>query len=520
MIFGYNDYLKFYNDQDLHRGLYEIRAGIGHKNLMSMYLVLTFPFLLYLSEHYRSRKISFIFFIYFVLAAVLIALCQSRVGLLALFTFIFLVVIYSVYRYRRRSIKLIGLLLVLLASFHLIFQSNGHYRQIIKRGLSIVYVNKNIDENSRSVYERKTLWKKTKEIFCDYPLMGCGIGQWKLLIVGYDINETRSKFGNIIFQQPHNDYLWVAAEYGILGIILFVLILLVPIVVLTRLKERSMLDFSLAMFFVIYALISVFDFPKERPQFLFFLAFSLALVSHKAWTKVLRFQRSIFFGLAIIILLFFAKRVLAESQMAQLQFNREKSKFTEVSKIATKVANLGVEYDQTATPIDFYVGEASFYKGDYTAAMTHFLKSIERSPYHLYSWNNIGAVYLKLGSDLKAIYSWEKAKDLSRDFAEPRLNLAQYYLYKNDPLAAENQLHFQLEKEDVVRYQAAWNSILDSLVRKSNIIANNKIMQNSLNDFNINQRRRNWFIQVFCRDSLSFKHQLLLDIHYASKQKK
>jgi O-antigen ligase len=520
MVYGYIDYFKYYNTQDLHRGLYDMRAAIGHKNLMSMFLVLTFPWLLYLANSFKFRGIHYFLFSYFVLAAALIVLCQSRVGMLALFIFLFLTVVFLIRRYQFNPIKIVVISIVLFASIHLIFKSDTNYQRIVKRGLSIVNINKDLDENSRSVYERKTLWKKTWEIFQDYPIMGCGLGQWKLHIVGYDINETRSKFGNIIFQQPHNDYLWVSAEYGILGVILFILILFTPLVILVRLKERSILDYSLAMFFILYTVVSMFDFPKERPQFLFVLASTLALVSKRSGSRFYAFPKVIFLVLAIYLLSFFAKRILAESQLAQLQFYRENNKFDQVSSLASRIANLGVEYDQTSTPIDFYLGEASFYKGNYSEAKAHFLKSIERSPYHLYSWNNIGAVYLKLGIDLKAIYSWEKAKDLSRDFTEPRLNLAQYYLNKNDPEEAEKQLHFLLERDDVVRYQAAWNNILDSLVIKTNFDTTSEVIQNRIKDFKADQRRKNWFIQVFCRDSLPFKQQLLLDISYATKQKK
>lgn len=519
MVYGYNDYFKYYNTQDLHRGLYDMRAAIGHKNLMSMFLVLTFPWLLYLAKSFKSSRIHFFLFTYFCLATILIVLCHSRVGMLALFFFFVFTVVFFVLRFRLKTFKIVAISIVLFAGIHLIFRSNNNYQRLVKRGLSIVYVNKDLDENSRSVYERKTLWKKTWEIFQDYPVLGCGLGQWKLLIVGYDINETRSKFGNIIFQQPHNDYLWVAAEYGVIGGVLFILILFCPMFLIAKQKERSILDYSLAMFFIIYALVSLFDFPKERPQFLFILAFALALVSRRSSRSVFPFPKTIFFGFAIFSLFFFAKRILAESQLAQLQFYRERSKFDQVSAIASKVDNLGVEYDQTATPIDFYLGEASFYNGNYPLAIKNFLKSIERSPYHLYSWNDIGAVYLKLGNDLKAIYSWEKAKDLSRDFAEPRLNLAQYYLNKNDPEEAEKQLHFLLEREDIFRYQTAWNAIIDSLVLKTNYDSTSEVIQNSIKDFKANQRRKNWFIYVFCRDSLSFKQQLLLDIHYATKQK-
>ena len=73
-----------------------------------------------------------------------------------------------------------------------------------------------------SLKERLTLWTKSLSMVKEAPLLGVGLGQWKIAlplygrIEKYEISDRGIK--EIIFQRPHNDYVWVLSEIGVLGL--------------------------------------------------------------------------------------------------------------------------------------------------------------------------------------------------------------------------------------------------------------------------------------------------------------
>ena len=494
-----------------------MRAAIGHKNLLSIYLVLTFPWLYYLFFELESKIAKFALVLYLAISIGLIFLCQSRVGMLGAVIYLIIISILIINQYRQFVFHFVVSVLVLLPLLHFTFKSSANYQRILKRSVSIFYANPNIDENSQSVKERKVLWSRTMDMIADNPILGKGLGQWKLHIGGYDINETRSKFGNIIFQQPHNDFLWIAAEYGIIGLILFIGLLAFPFISIWQKKNKEPIDDSLFVFFILYIVVSFFDFPKERPHFLWILSFALAVVSYRnadTFSSVKKWPTLIAF---LVCLVFFGNRILTENKMTQLIHYRQNGNQNEIILSANRIKSQGVHYDHTSTPLDFYIAESYFFKGSLDSSKKYFIKSIEQSPFHLYSWSNIGAVYLKSGEDLKAIYSWEKAKEISNDFSEPRLNLALYYIGKNEFVEAERHLHYKIVNEDLTRYRSVWNKILDSFASHTIIYDSNDKKKRSLEDFKKNQQRKDWFIRTYCLDSLNFEKQMNMDIDYHIK---
>ena len=75
-------------------------------------------------------------------------------------------------------------------------------------------------KNSETVQLRLNLWNRTVQMIFHVPLFGVGPGQWRLVLPEYGQPlVANGSGGNVetIAQRPHNDFLWVAAETGILG---------------------------------------------------------------------------------------------------------------------------------------------------------------------------------------------------------------------------------------------------------------------------------------------------------------
>lgn len=506
--FGIYDYIICYNPIDIYHGLYDIRAHIGHKNLCSIFLTMSFPFAYRWAKEAKQIELKYGLFLYISLATLLVILFRSRIGLLGI-AINLMALIY--YQRRRVSWKYSFLIaLVLLFSTHLLLRNNSTYNATIHRIYKSFTVSGKRDKDNQSISERWVLWSKTAELIKDYPLAGVGLGQWKIHILSKDINDTRAKFGNIIFQQPHNDFLWVAAELGIIAGIVYLAIFIYALYILFR--KRSKLTYPYLIALIILFLASLVDFPKERPIFLFFFAFLLANATSQE-TKQIKGLRYIILFVLFILQLFFINRIVGEIQIMELLHQRKLGNQKKVIDLSQNIQRLHLQFDHTSTPIDFYSGEAYFLLKKLDISIAYFHSSLRLNPYHLYTWNNMAGAYLQRGDDLNAVIAWNKAIDIARGFAEPRLNLANYYLLHNDILAAENILHFDMEDDDGVRYRNELLALANKLIVKQTI-PNTPQYREQLDAILSDDKRKLWLMKQFCRNTLDFKTQLINDIEF------
>ena len=75
---------------------------------------------------------------------------------------------------------------------------------------------------------RSDEWKIAVRMFADHPLKGVGLGNYVVIEPSYATRSFNLNFVHLIVNQPlvaHNSYLEIAAELGIVGIVLFVTIL-------------------------------------------------------------------------------------------------------------------------------------------------------------------------------------------------------------------------------------------------------------------------------------------------------
>ncbi|MEI7831017.1 MAG: O-antigen ligase family protein [Prolixibacteraceae bacterium] len=121
-----------------------------------------------------------------------------------------------------------------------------------------------------STGERLSGWKRSFEVFKREPLLGCGIGNWKIATLKEE-NQTKT---DLIYQyRSHNDVIQITTETGIFGGLaflgLFVLLVLplfkAGIVVAnpnTSFKQWFLPGFGM----MVYAFDAFFNFPHERPE--------------------------------------------------------------------------------------------------------------------------------------------------------------------------------------------------------------------------------------------------------------
>lgn len=229
-------------------------------------------YLLFNYKNYFIRALS-LFFIFSSFLTIL--LLMSRAALLALFlvliSILILVVISKRKTYYLKYSLIIITLIMSIFSYNIMNQKNA--RSILTERFSNV-TNPRVDE---SVNERLNFYTTALESIGDNPLLGIGVGNWKIKSIDL------SKEIIVSYRVPyfvHNDFLQILAEIGVIGGLCFIFYIFYPIFIsfLRSLKSRNFnLDFMIFLIFVIYIIDSMLNFPIERPMNYIYLCFTIAL---------------------------------------------------------------------------------------------------------------------------------------------------------------------------------------------------------------------------------------------------
>ena len=139
-----------------------------------------------------------------------------------------------------------------------------------------------------STGERLGGWKRSFELFKKEPLLGCGIGNWKIATLQEE-NLTKT---DLIYQyRAHNDFIETATETGIFGGLLFLsifVLLIWPYIRSLFKKEEGIENLQLlflpAFGLIAYTFDAFFNFPHDRPEiqvlFALFVGAGIALAQN------------------------------------------------------------------------------------------------------------------------------------------------------------------------------------------------------------------------------------------------
>ena len=219
--YGFDPYLS-----DLH----SLTSTIGQKNWISNYLAMIFPvvFSYFLLEQTKKNKI-----IYFFLLSILyitLMICQSR-GIWISISLTLIFAIYTIFKFKfyeifKRNKKWLVLLLVTFLAITVIYSTDNPLNKsainVPQRAIST------FNENDPSINNRFLIWKTTLEMVKDKPILGSGIGSFKMNYLFYQAEFLKNNSYYLKYsgntKEAHNEYLQLLAELGILGLVSFLII--------------------------------------------------------------------------------------------------------------------------------------------------------------------------------------------------------------------------------------------------------------------------------------------------------
>ena len=247
-IYGMYYYLRYF--QVTFFELREMSRFISHIRLSLLNIIAAFA-AFYLLAKNNWRKFSYTN-LYYLIAGIWLfifnGIMGARMGLVVFFILLLLGSIFLVIRHKK--IWLAAVLLVLMIALPIL--SYVTLPSIKMRTHEVVYelqsYQLNQDPNGKSIAQRFVYWNIAWDIFKTAPLIGIGTGD-----VADAFNSYYLAHPNLLQQQyqhrAHNQWLTILLTFGILGLILFMLVVFYPLF-----YKRKYLDYFYIVFFIAFAL--------------------------------------------------------------------------------------------------------------------------------------------------------------------------------------------------------------------------------------------------------------------------
>ena len=404
------------------RAFDSIAGSMGHKNLLASLHFLLLPVLIY-NLNNKNKLIKILSFISLCLATIIFFQTQSR-ALFGAIIISFIVFVFLTKLSINNVKKIFAFSVVLLISGY-VFLFSLDRLDVFKKEIT-----KSIDFSSS---QRFSLYKSSISLISDNFIFGVGPGNWRIKIWEYGLyNNT---FGDSFAQRPHNDFLWIFSEGGLIaGIsyILLFLILLKDSFWLFKNSKHPIFFKLLFCMFIGYGFISMFDFPFERISHLIvFFVFASIIISSKI--KLLEndtFKQpflSIYFISLITLFIIYVGFVRYNSEIHSNNAIKLKQKdnWSYVVKAIDKAySKMFYDIDNTSTPLLWYRGVAYFITKNYDLALRDFKNAYNVNPNHIHVLNNLATTYQLIGNTISAKLYYDKAINVNPSFKEARVNLS------------------------------------------------------------------------------------------------
>lgn len=255
----------------------EFSGFTANINISSFSLCLKIPLLFYLAFNTKVNTVKLLTLIMIFSSILTILLLGGRASIIALIFILLLIATVCIFKINKSKIvnlSLSILMIVLSLSAYQSFNQNNKSSRVVERFSNVF----NPIED-QSVKERLSFYSAAFQSIKNKPLLGIGIGNWKLISIEYskDLIEDYK-----VPYHVHNDFLQVAAEVGLFGGIAYVYFILFPFVMSIKKflldREKKFNQYVLIiLIFGVYVFDSLFNFPMARPVNFIYLLFAMAL---------------------------------------------------------------------------------------------------------------------------------------------------------------------------------------------------------------------------------------------------
>ena len=293
---------------------------------------------------------------------------------------------------------------------------------------------------------RLMIWGITSRMIADHPLTGVGAGNFTVRLHEY-YGDDDLDFSNVHtnWVQPHNDFLWVFVEKGVLGIVLFAGCLVAAFAgIRTTLPQAEQpgerwLSLAALMGLVSYVTLSCFDFPLERINHQVYLALLLAVVTVQnhavrpvagglparstrgsGWLVIASLLVAAL-GMGIVYSL---AAIRQEKDVIVARRAWRLGRWEEMLAAARRARTSWKTLDPLVSPVAFLEGMAQVRLGHVAEGIACLEQARIDNPNRMYVINNLGILYAGTGRFDEAIECFSLAANRYPHRIEPFNNLA------------------------------------------------------------------------------------------------
>ncbi len=457
--------------------MYKVTALHGHKNLLSSFLLLILAILVPALIDSTAKRKTLILCLVVVLAGLILVLRTKAVWLGILFA-LFAALLLIILRNKKIRVSLFAVTLIIIVSavlFWLLIYPvlvDIGLRQINESGLTGPMADK----------ERLQLWSKTIDMVWKNPLTGAGAGNWQINFPDMTLtNIWRAEDLNYTFQRPHNDFLWILSEAGVLGFILYISFLAVVLATATKgvfnHPESSNTKTIAGIVAVVgFLTASAFDFPRERAEHILWFNLLLAVVCHfsnQAKVPQVTFRINTLVLACCVTLLSFIViagllRIKGEYYTRELYNNRKAAAHFMITDNARRAKSFVYNMDPTSVPLTWYSGNALAELTQIEEACRHFEQAYKTNPYNRNVLNDLGSAYVRIGRQNEAKVLYREAARISPRFDEAKLNLVAVLISEHHYKEAQqwlNSLYHDSERR--TKYEMIVQKVLNENLHNS-----------------------------------------------------
>lgn len=263
-LYSFSIFLENYTFENGIARLRELQGFASNQLFNSYAILLKIPILFYFIFIQKNKFLRVLLWAIFSLMLFMLLVLASRSSIycfILLIVILFSTLIFQNRIFNERILSKKDVITVILIS---IFTS-GIQTFLYQNSDNLTVLNRATSLNDASTNYRLENYKEAIQGIIDYPFLGVGIGNWKILSIKY-ANYRMESYE--VPKHTHNDFLQIGVETGILGLLIFISIFISILAVIIKeiiSRDDKLLPLILFLCLVVYLVDSFFNFPRIRP---------------------------------------------------------------------------------------------------------------------------------------------------------------------------------------------------------------------------------------------------------------
>lgn len=279
---------------------------------------------------------------------------------------------------------------------------------------------------------RLLMWQHSLSMIIDNPILGVGLDNWEYHYPRYDKGDKITEHSEPV--RPHNDFIWIASELGLIGLLSFLLLLGIAVQTGIRLYlssniEHQWIALIACMGLIAWLVHSLFSFPKEQPisAFLFWIHLALLGICTATPTQQ-KMPKQVLACIGILICcggLYLNQRHIHFDKYfhwAQSHANNQQAQAALYN--ISQALNQG-PFDHRA---QFLLGRYHQLSQQYPQAIEAYQKALTQHPHYAHTHHNLGGIYAAQKQWSNATAYYQKAIEIRPSYYQARINLGRAYL--------------------------------------------------------------------------------------------